>query len=127
MLRTNSKIVKERVRDYIKDNDEYIRELLEYEGKESASYEDVRTCIWDEFIRVMGHEIQHGRKSYQDLFSEYASGLPLGGIFDYHYNIEAVPLVGDMLEETEAERSKYSESDAERLMDYLIFREVARF
>lgn len=119
MLRTNSKRAKENVMQYIRENSSYIKECAEYDGIEISNDADICKYIFDDFKRVTGNH----RGNIQDAFSEYASGLPLG-IFDYHYNISAVDLVGDILEETQRERERYTESDAEHLMDYLIFKIV---
>ena len=36
-------------------------------------------------------------------------------------------MLGDLLEETSAERAKYTEEHAERLFSYLIYKEVRRY
>ena len=123
MLRTNSKKARENVHQYLEDNSEYIRECAEYDDVKIETIDDICGYIWSDFIRVKGNEIMHGRRNVQELFSDYASGLPLG-VFDYHYHATAVDILGDILEETAEERAKYSESDAERVLDYLIFREA---
>lgn len=126
MLRTNSKKARANVLQYLRDNSEYIRECAEYDNITIESDADICKYIWNDFIRVKKHEFRRSRVSYQDHFSDYASGLPLG-VFDYHYHCEAVNILGDILEETEEERAKYTESDAERVLDYLIFREVQKY
>lgn len=124
MLKTNSKIVRERIRTYVLENAEDITE--EMESGDTASAEEILRYVWSVFMENYGRFAHYRKgKTLQGEFSEFASGLPFS-IFDYHYNIKAVDLVGDILEETEAERSKYSESEAERLMDYLIFRECQK-
>ena len=121
MLKTNSRIVRERIRIYILGNCEDIKESMEIP---SNKIDDILKYVWSVFMENDGRFLRRG-ESFQDVFSNFASGLPFN-IFDYHYNVSAVELVGDLLDETEAERSKYSESDAERLMDYLIFRECEK-
>lgn len=127
MLRTNSKKAKANVADYIRNNSEYIKEYAEFDGIEIKTDADICNYIWKDFLRVKEHEVKKSRNySYQSAFSDYASGLPLG-MFDYHYNVCAVDLVGDILEETEAERNRYTEEQATRLMDYLIYKMVCKF
>ena len=124
MLTTNSKVVRERVRSYILENSEDIVEVMDYEGVPHEHGDDILKYIWVDYMRREG-DFSRG-VSYQDGFAQWGSGLPYN-IFDYYYNVEAVKLVGDILDETEEERSRFSESDAEKMMSYLIFREVSRF
>lgn len=132
MLKTNSKIVRERIRAYVLENCEDIKESAEYDAicgrlhftPNTDNVGDILKYVWAVFMDNHGRYIRRG-ETLQGEFSQFASGLPFN-IFDYHYNVKAVDLVGDILEETEAERSKYSENDAERLMDYLIFRECEK-
>ena len=57
-------------------------------------------------------------------FESWAAGLP--SILDtcYYYNRSAVDDLGAILEETEAEKEKFTESDAESLLSRLIYREL---
>ena len=125
MLRTNSKIVRERVRSYILENSEDIRECMDFDGVAHDHADDVFKYIWQDYMENAGNYISRG-VSYQEDFAQYGSGLPWH-IFDYYYNVEAVELVGDILDETEEERARFCERDAERLMSYLIFKECSRF
>lgn len=125
MLRTNSKVVRERVRSYILENSEDIVECMDYEGVPHEHGNDILKYIWADYMSREGKYLSR-HTSYQDGFAQWGSGLPYN-IFDYYYNVEAVKLVGDILDETEEERAKFSESDAERLMSYLIFKEVSKF
>lgn len=64
--------------------------------------------------------------SFQEMFINWCAGLP--SLLDtalYYCHCSAVELVGNILEQTKEERSKYSEAEAERLMSYLIYKEVA--
>ena len=126
MLRTNTKKAKQNLMQYLRNNSEYIKECAAFDGETIETDADILSYIWRDFIRVKGHELSRRRYiTQQDAFMDYASGLPLG-VFDYFYNVSAVELVGDILEETEAERSKYSESDAEWLLTYMIYREASK-
>ena len=124
MLKTNSRVVRERIRIYVIGNGEDIRESMEFDEIPSNKIDDILKYVWTVFMDNYGR-FTHKGVSLQEEFSTFASGLPFN-IFDYHYNVSAVDLVGDLLDETEAERSKYSESEAEKLMDYLIFRECEK-
>ena len=55
-------------------------------------------------------------------------GSDLPTVLDRSYYLNsAVEMLGDILEETSAERAKYTEEQAERLFSYLIYNEVKRY
>ena len=62
----------------------------------------------------------------QQRFEEWAAGLP--SILDtcYYYNRSAVDDLGAILEETDSEKARYSEQQAETRLTYLIYRELVR-
>ena len=129
MLRTNSKTVKERISKWILDDADSIKEHMEWDiehGSISASVdtENVNNLckyVYDDFVRVMNHRFGRRMETRLDLFCEYAAGLPFGNLFIYYYNVSAVDLVGNILEETEAERNRFSEADAEFYMTKMIY------
>lgn len=60
-----------------------------------------------------------------DAFEYWCSGLPyLLNTADYYCHNSAINILGDILEETEEERSRFSELEAEKELTYLIFREI---
>ena len=124
MLKTNSKQVKEKIRKWISDNfdaSSYDREELNNSDIEKQIQFIAYIC-WVE----LGHEVKRLGYTFQEMFINWCSGLPslLNTASYYCYN-SAVALVGDILEQTKEERSKYDETDAERLMSYMIYKEVA--
>lgn len=62
----------------------------------------------------------------QERFEEWAAGLP--SILDtcYYYNRSAVDDLGAILEETDSEKARYTEQQAETRLTYLIYRELVR-
>ena len=66
-------------------------------------------------------EIWRKNLSEQTSFTDWCSGLP--SILDtcYYYNRSAVDDLGEILEETEQERSKYTEEQAEKQLTILIY------
>lgn len=128
MLRTNSKKARENVRNYIMTDADYIAERIECDPDTLTEAQALRS-VWEIFTAEYYNPIpptRRNRSTVFDLFAEWASGLALGGLFLYYYNVSAVKVLGDILEETEEERSKYTEEQAERLLTLLIFREVSR-
>lgn len=125
MLRTNSKAARTNVMAYIREDWDYIAERAEYQNIPLHQIEDDNNyCrfIWDIFKEEKGHEIE--RAGFFKAFEDWAQGLSLGGMFLYYYNISAVDTLGDILEETKEERSRYTETQAEQLLTKLIYREI---
>lgn len=131
MLKTNSKAVRQAVRDYIIRNCEDVIDLIHEDGQR----EDREVFFDIDFNRVANYIIEtfednynfpNDGKTIQDRFSYFASCLPFD-IFDYHnFGHSAVNLVGDILNQTIEERNRYTESQAESLMDYLIYSELTK-
>lgn len=129
MLKTNSKQVKEKIKayilehfkDYYNDNKEYIKEDFKNNDQ-----------IFSYIIKVIKSEYMHEIKRNNNyltfnVFKNYCSGLPSVLKCEYYYNISAVDLVGDILEQTEQEKSKYTEAQAEELMTKLLYKELIKY
>lgn len=127
MLRTNSKKVREAIKRYVMDNyDASNYDENEPEAK-AETFEEKARAILADVKRVNGYAVKrYTSYTWQDAFREWAGGLP--SLLDtcYHYNVSAVDLLGDMLEETEEERNRYTEDEAEKMLDYLIYRELSK-
>lgn len=121
MLKTNSKQAKENIRAYILAN--YCEEYNEGEDVNPESISEVKQAICEAFYEEKAKH-DNRRLSHQALFIEWAQGLP--SVLDtcYYYNRSAVKDLGDILEETEEERNRYSETQAEDLLTRLIYREL---
>lgn len=51
------------------------------------------------------------------------AGLPsFLGTYKYYYSGSAIDVLGDILEQTEEERNRYTEAEAEKCMTYLLYR-----
>lgn len=122
MLKTNSKKARENTRAYIMANED----VEEYAGVKPESFEIVATAIYKDFQRVYNSDWIHKSYNECEYFAEWAAGLP--GILDtcYYYNRSAVDDLAVILEENDAEKAKYNERDAEKLLSYLIYREIVR-
>ena len=120
MLKTNSKKVREAVRAYV------AQKTRGQDGAEMKTFEEAAEVIakdWGAY-RYPGLGRQFGY-SIEEAFKHWAGGLP-NDLFDYIAAGDTVELVGDMLEQTEAERSKYSDSEACDLLTHLILREIRK-
>lgn len=128
MLRTNSKKARENIRAYIIDNYEFSDCD---DAPECETFADYAHAVWDVFNdEYMNNESQRRYNlnkcgTWQGVFEDWAQGLP--GILDtcYYYNRSAVDDLGAILEETDDEKARYSESDAAHMLSYLIYREIA--
>lgn len=121
MLKTNSKKARENVRAYILrgyDPSNY------HETPENPTFAQVAADVWATFTSEKSHDLQ--RYNTQEVFADWCSGLP--SIIDtcYYYNRSAVDDLGAILEETEEERNRFSESEAAQLLSLLIFREIQK-
>lgn len=116
MLKTNSKQARQNVQNYIITNaSEYITECYELPTEGKAIFSSIAEIYKQEYREPMT----------QENFTKWAQGLPCGGLFDYYLH-SAVNDLGDILEETEEERNRYTEQQAERILSYLIYREIER-
>lgn len=126
MLRTNSKKACENIRLYIMEDFDYVAERSGYTLDEN-DIDAVLAYMWDCFTEEMGWRIE---KNYSNpcfvIFEDWARGLALGGLFCYYYNRSAVDDLGRILEETEEEKLKYSEQQAEETLTRLIYRELEK-
>lgn len=124
MLKTNTKKARANVMAYIRKSsaDYYVEG---YDAPEDITDGDLCRLILEDFFDTWGHEVARHNKPIQQAFIEWGAGLTAGDLFDYFYNADPVEIVGDILEETAEERSKYTEEQAADLLGYLIFREVS--
>ena len=131
MLKTNSKETREKIRAYI------VGTFRDYDQREAEgrTFEEVARYVAEGFAcekisydpRERAKRLYKMRESVQDIFTEWAQGLPSLIDCDYYYNVSAVKLLGDILEQTETERNKYTEEQAESLLTYLIFKELRNY
>lgn len=123
MLRTNSKAAIENIKAYIMENADGTNYDVDLSGR---SFDGVAHFILDTFKSEYKYNLIKVRASEQELFIEWCAGLP--SVIDtcYYYNRSAVDDLGEILEETEEEKAKYTEIKAERMLSYLIYREVKK-
>lgn len=124
MLRTNGKKAIENIHDYIMRNTDF----SDYREKDEQpiTFEETAKAIYETFHDEKYKWACH-LMGLQDAFIDWLQGLPTVIDSCYYYNRSAVKDLGDILEETEAERSRYTEAEAEKMLSYLIFREVYKW
>lgn len=130
MLRSNTKAAKANIMQYIKNSvHDYMVEVMEYNksaGLPEAVYDpendnDVCAFIFSRFMDETSYDKR--RITRQQLFIQWGSGLACGGLFDYYLHA-AVETLGNILQETEEEKARFSEAEAEEMLSKLIYREV---
>lgn len=125
MLKTNSKKARENIQQYIINH--FTPE--NYTDESITGFENVASFILNVF-RSEKYSRKEDYKYYRncelDAFVDWCSGLP--SLLDtcYYYNRSAVADVATILEQTESESKKHSESESEKLLTTLIYRELKR-
>jgi hypothetical protein len=125
MLKTNSKKARENIQQYIMDN--FSPES--YTDENITGFENIAAFILNTF-RSEKYSCKEDYRYYGncelDAFIDWCAGLP--SLLDtcYYFNRSAVADVAKILEQSESENEKYSESESERLLTMLIYRELKR-
>lgn len=120
MLKTNSKQARENIRQYITEN--FTPE--NYTNEEITGFENIAKFILDVFKSEYYNVT--GRYTQAEAFKNWCSGLPSVLNTCYFYNRSAIEDLKKILDETDAEASKYTEHQAEELLTSLIYRELTR-
>ena len=127
MLKTNSKKACENIRKYILQDRDYIEETAEFYGVSLADDREVIAYAYDLFTSEKSGDIE---RNYSNpcfvIFEDWARGLALGSLFCYYYNRSAVDDLGAILEESEEEKARYTEQEAEEMLTRLIYREMEK-
>lgn len=125
MLRTNEKKAIENIRAYIMDN--YTPEG--YTDNPPEDFPGVAACILGACRAEKSHLPQDMRYCHGDgfaAFADWCQGLPSVMDTRYYYNRSAVDDLGRILEETDAEKARFVEEEAERQLTWLLYRELKK-
>lgn len=119
MLRSTNKKVLEKIQAYIINGVDH-----EYFNLEADP--DFNT-VCKLILSACQNEKQYCRyNSDFEMFKDWAQGLPTAFNTGYYYNISAVDLLADWLEETDSEKAKFKESTAEEKITWLLYRELRK-
>ena len=125
MLRMNSKKARENVRNYIAERftpegytDNPPREFPQIARFILATFRNGNYRLPEDFRYYRNNEFA--------AFADWCSGLP--GVLDTYYycNRSAIDELGAVLEETDEEKARYTEEQAEKTLTTLIYRELTR-
>lgn len=131
MLKTNSKIVNEKIRAFLMDHfKDYYNEQSDYlPAIDTDDYTSVCNAIIHNFYtEKVKFDCGYRAHRYNlfTLFVDWVSGLCSAIDSAYYYNVSAVDLLGAWLEETDAEKARYTEAQAEELITKLLWREITK-
>ena len=125
MLKTNSKKAAENIRAYIIDG--FTPEG--YTDNPPQEWHDIAAFILDTFRSEKYHlpqDFYYYKNNEFAAFADWCAGLC--GVLDtcYYYNRSAVDDLGAILEETDEEKARYTEEQAEKTLTTLIYRELKK-
>ena len=125
MLRTNTKKAAANIRAYIMDG--FTPEG--YTDNPPQEFSEVAAFILDTFRNEKyrcSQDVRYYHGCERSAFRDWCAGLP--GILDtcYYYNRSAVDDLGAILEETEEEKARFTEQEAEQLLTDLIYKELTK-
>ena len=125
MLKTNSKKARQNVRTYIVNNftpDNYTNEPPT-EAREIIQF--IYNCFISEKFSMASDKKYYKNNEFA-AFVDWCAGLP--SVLDtcYYYNRSAVDDLAMILEESDEEKSRYTEAEAEKLLTYLIYNVIKK-
>lgn len=121
MLKTNSKQARANIQAYIVRN---------FDGSSyditAETFPEVAAAVLRIFRAEKAQADYYRAAPEEARFADWAAGLP--SVLDtcYYYNRSAVDDLGAILEETDREKARYTEQQAEALLTDLIYRELLR-
>lgn len=126
MLKTNSKQAQENIKSYIINH----FDCSSYEPEtEPETFEEVARFIYNTFRKEkysLPEDFRYYHGNEYNAFVDWCSGLP--SLLDtcYYYNRSAVADLGEILDESETERRRFSEAEAETRLTQLIYRAIKK-
>ena len=132
MLKTNSKKAIQNIRKYICDHVNfseyaYIAKLEEdnLHGRSIDMFTVYAYAIDASFFKEMVY-LNNENKTNKEFFVDWCEALPTVLDTKYYTNRSAIDDLGDILEESESEKSRFTESQACDMLTHLIYREVKK-
>lgn len=122
MLRTNTKKARDNVKAYIMAN----YDGSAYNYSETTDFKEAARNIYEVYKREREAVREHRNQNEQELFTIWLQNSTAIIDAGYYWNRSAVDDLGDILEETPAERAKFTEAQAENYLSYLIFSEITK-
>lgn len=120
MLKTNSKQFYNNLDKYVIENMQETAEGYEVEKPQNAK--EAYLLLWKIYKEEYLSPCWFGTAQN---FEDWGRGLPAGALFDFLL-CRAVDTLGDMLEETEEERARFTEQQAEKVLFNKIFSRMVK-
>lgn len=126
MLKTNAREARENIRKYIIDRfdcSNYVPKQKPETFPEIAAF--IMDCFRSEKYSIR-EDYQYYRNNERAAFLDWCAGLP--SVLDtcYYYNRSAVDDLAAILEETDSEKERYTETQAEELLTRLLYEELTK-
>lgn len=122
MIKTNSKKFREKIKSYLFEFlfDDSGYELMKFKKEKYKNDKEKALLILEIFCKEMRQN-----ELTLKIFKNWAAGLPtIIDTADYYCHNSAIGILGNFLEETEEERNRYNEIQAEELLTHAIYREL---
>ena len=125
MLKSNSKKARENITNYILDNFTPESYTNEPPTKTREIMQFIYNCFISEKFSIENEKRYYKYNEYA-AFVDWCAGLP--SILDtcYYYNRSAIDDLGAILEETKKEKARFTESEAEKMLTYLIYNVIKK-
>lgn len=129
MLKTNSNAAKRNIMNYIREAT--AAGLENYENPknyDTANDAELTAYIWDIFQDEKYYTLETIKRRNMlmyKVFEDWMQGLPSCGLADFWaYNPDPREVLGDILEETAAERKRYTMEEAAAQLTYLLYKVI---
>lgn len=124
-MKTTTREARQNIREYIINH--FNPESYDFSGP--CTFPNIARFILEVHQREKFYSPEYQRaKGYTSeiVFEDWAQGLP--SILDtcYYWNRSAVDDLGAILEQSEQEKAKYTEEQAEKMLTHLIYRELKK-
>lgn len=126
-LKTNSKIVLEKIHSILVDCNNFAVEGCGYDFHIVTDWKEAAKNIYKEFLEEKAGDYRFKKYPENVVFMDWMQGLPsMCCVSDDIFLHSAVDFVGGLLEETETEKARFTEEEAEKLAVMLIYREIKK-
>lgn len=123
MLKKNSKKAIANLEKFILDGCDF--DGYDFEKTPSTPNECMK-AIYDEFVKEAYSTPSERSQNEQEAFIDWLQWLPSIIDSSYYYKVSAIEILGDILEETKEERARFSVTEAESLLSYMIYRRIKK-
>lgn len=126
MVKTNSKIVIEKIRKILVDCNNFAIDCG-YDFEEVTDWKEAGKNIYNAFYDEYLKNNNRYKFATSEIFYDWMSGLPTAcSVSNNIFLGSAVDFLGDLLEQTSEERNRFDDRQAEKTACNIIFREIQK-